>query len=334
SGLLLALFPLLLIILFAAIIYAAAAIDNQGVAGSIPPFEFTQSIVKQYWLVFVGIAGGWFLISFLLHQNIINSVTGAKPLQRADNPEIYNLLENLCISRGLQTPDLYIIDDYALNAYASGISKSSFAITLTKGIIEELNKQELEAVLAHELSHIINRDVRLLVISLVFVGMLSTMCDLVWHSLRHGRGLRIGGGRSGGKDSGKAIIIVLAAAAILSIGYLFSILLRFALSRRREYLADAGAVELTKNPEALISALDKISGRANLNDVPSEYKEMMIENPRVGFMDMFGTHPPIEKRIEALKNTLGGSTSTDTKIAVNPWEPTEVLSEIKSKQDF
>ncbi len=302
SGLLLVMFPLLLVILFGLFFYFYAEFTPDLRDKGITSYKFMAANVRGYGPYAVIIALFWFVISFLFHHGMINALSGARPVTRMEQPRIYNLLENLCISRGMTMPQLQIIHTPALNAFASGIRESDYRITLTSGLIEELNDEELEAVLAHELTHIMNRDVRLLVISLVFVGMISTLCDLAWRSIRYApRSGRATGGK-GSKDVGRGVLV---AAVVLAIGYLFSIVLRFALSRRREYLADAGAVELTKNPDAMVSALEKISGNSEMKAVPSEFKEMMIENAHDNFVGIFATHPPIERRIRALRD-IGG----------------------------
>ena len=250
---------------------------------------------------FIFVIGGvvvWFVIAWFSHQSLINKETHARPLERKENPKVYNLLENLCISRGITMPKLFIIDSDALNAYASGISEKTYAVTLTSGIINRLEDDELEAVIAHELSHIMNRDVRLLIISVIFVGIISMISEmLVRGVLRGGFGRRRGGGNNGGGH----IVIILMVIAVAAFGYLLSIFIRFALSRRREYLADAGAVELTKNSDALIRALEKISGNSDIEGVDDDVKQMMIDN-EVSFLGMFATHPPIKDRIAVLKN--------------------------------
>jgi heat shock protein HtpX len=175
-----------------------------------------------------------------------------------------------------------------------------------------LDDAELEAVLAHELTHIRNRDVRLLVISVVFVGIFSFVGEIAFRGLMNSGGFRSSGGssRSSSRDSGGggAIIAIAAALAMVAVAYALAIVIRFALSRRREYLADAGAVELTKNPDAMISALQKISGNAVVN-APSEVREMFIENPHSDFASLFATHPPIDKRIQRLVQFAGGRAS-------------------------
>lgn len=243
-------------------------------------------------------AGLWFLIAWFSHQAIINRATGAKSVDRKDEPELYNLLENLCISRGMTMPRLAIIENPALNAYASGLTESQYTVTVTRGLMETLDKAELEAVLAHELSHIRHRDVRLMVIAVIFVGILSFVGELFFRGLLHG------GGRGGRSKNAGALILI--AGAMVGIAWVLAIVIRFTLSRKREYMADAGAVELTKNPDAMISALAKIDGHSRLGNTPDEMREMFIENPRVGFMGMFATHPPIPKRIDALVEHAGG----------------------------
>lgn len=250
----------------------------------------------------------WFGIAWMSHQRMINRATGARAISRRDYPKIYNMLENLCISRGLPMPRFFLIDSPALNAYASGIDEKSYAITLTRGIIDTLDDDELEAVIAHELTHIINRDVRLLIISVIFVGMISFLAEMAWRSMAYGR--------YGGRRNSAMPIALL----VLGIGYVFAILLRFALSRKREFLADAGAVELTKNPDAMASALRKISGKALMKNVPDEVRQMCIENPP-GFFSLFATHPPIEERIAVLEHYAGARKVAYEPTQHGPWGP-------------
>ena len=201
-------------------------------------------------------------------------------------------------------PKLNIIETDALNAFASGITDDTYTVTLTRGLINTLDRDELEAVIAHELTHIRNRDVRLLIISVVFVGIFSFFGEMVFRGLfRTGR--HIGGhtrSRNGDSRGGGALILI--AVAVIAIAYLLSIVIRFALSRKREFLADAGAVDLTRNPDAMISALEKISGRSKV-DIPGGVQQMMIDNPSP-FAGIFLTHPPIEKRVTALQDYAGG----------------------------
>ncbi|HXZ67603.1 MAG TPA: M48 family metallopeptidase, partial [Alphaproteobacteria bacterium] len=235
---------------------------------------------------------------------IIHMATGAHPVTREEQPELYNLIENLCISRGLTTPKLYIIDTDVMNAYASGIDEKSYAITVTQGLLERLNKREMEAVLAHELTHIIDRDTRVLIVTIVFTGMISFLAQMLWRNLQIMSWTRSRRERGGG---GAVVIIMLVSAVAMAIGYVLALVLRFAVSRRREYMADAGSVELTKDPSALISALRKISTNPDVPHVPTEVRQMFIENPPSAFDigGLFATHPPIEARIKVLEE-LGG----------------------------
>tara|TARA_R110002073_G_scaffold210075_1_gene370621 strand:- start:2846 stop:3880 length:1035 start_codon:yes stop_codon:yes gene_type:complete len=250
------------------------------------------------------VAGIWFVIAWFGHQAMIDAATGAHKVERSDEPELYNLLENLCISRGITMPSLRIIERPEMNAFASGLTEKQYTVTVTRGLMQSLDKDELEAVLAHELSHIRHKDVRLLVISVIFVGIFSFLAQIAFRALFHGAFMRVGSSRRG--NGGNAIIIVLIAVAIVAVAYGLAIAIRFALSRKREYMADAGAVELTRNPDAMIGALEKISGHAAIEDAPDGVREMMLENPHTGFAGWFATHPPIEKRIEALIDYAGG----------------------------
>lgn len=232
---------------------------------------------------------------------MINAATDSKPLERSENKRVYNLVENLCISTGMTTPKINIIDDDSLNAFASGIDQRTFSISLSKGIIEKLNDEELEAVIAHELTHIRNRDVRLLIVSIIFVGIFAFISQAIFRTLQFG-----GGGRSKKDSGGWAIFIALILALI---GLLISSLLRFALSRKREYLADAGSAELTHRPLALASALRKISVDPTIEAVKrKDIAQMFIENPQApekkgsfSLGSLFATHPPIDKRIQILE---------------------------------
>ena len=244
----------------------------------------------------------WFLIAFATHSSLIQMATNSKPLERKENMRIYNLTENLCMSVGMTMPKLFIIESDALNAYASGINEKTFSVTLTRGIIEKLNDQELEGVIAHELTHIRNKDVRLLIITIIFVGIFAFAVQMLFRSVLYG-----GAGRrkNNGKDNGgAAILVMLAIAAVV---YLLSMVFKFALSRKREYLADAGAVEMTKNPMAMANALRQISGHSDIEAKSDDVKQMFIDNSEStkGFMasisGVFATHPPIEKRIAVLE---------------------------------
>ena len=303
SVLLLAGFPVLLALMMGAFF---AGIDLLGQRGTydLPRAAHAgwEGILRYGHFALAG-AAVWFLIAFFFHGAMMRMVTGSQPITREQAPKIYNMLENLCISRGIPMPQFEVIDSPALNAFASGLGEKSFKIVLTRGIIEKLQDDELEAVIAHELTHIRNRDVRLLIISVIFVGMISFFCEMLFRSMIHGRRPNYYSRRNG-KDAGGQMAVMLLGLAILAVGYLFAMLIRFALSRKREYLADAGSVELTKNPEAMMRALLRISGNDTVTGMPDDVQQMCIENSH-NFMGIFATHPRIEDRISAIARTTG-----------------------------
>ena len=249
-------------------------------------------------VVLIGV-GIWFLIAWMFHTSLIRRATGSKPLERTENKRVYNLVENLCIQAGMKTPKINIIEDSSLNAFASGINESSFTISLSRGIIDKLDDDELESVIAHELSHIRNRDVRLLIISIIFVGIFAFIAEMAFRSIRFGTF-----SRRGGKNSAPVVLIAILISAIC---YFIALLLRFGISRSREYLADAGAADMTRKPYALASALRKIDQDPYIEAVKSrDVAQLFIDNPShkeksVSIGNLFATHPPIKKRIELLE---------------------------------
>jgi len=265
--------------------YDGLALTNQSFMHSVP-----------FVIIIVGI---WFMIAWSSHTSMINRATAARPLERKENKRVYNLVENLCISQGMKTPKINVIEDDSLNAFASGISEKSYMITLSRGIINKLNDDELESVIAHELTHIQNKDVRLLIISIIFVGIFAFTSEMAFRMILYG-------GRGRKKKDGRVMIIILLLALL---GYLLSILFRFALSRKREYLADAGSVRMTGNALALASSLRKISGDPRIEAVKRrDVAQLFIENPQEkgkgvfsAIGGLFATHPPIEKRIQMLE---------------------------------
>ena len=246
------------------------------------------------------IAGVWFAISYFGSQAMIDVLTGARKVERKTEPELYNLLENLAISRGLRTPTLRIIESDSLNAFASGLHEGRYSVTVTRGLMRTLDKAELEAVLAHELTHIMAKDVRTMVIASIFAGIVSVIAEMVFRGLFYARG----GGR---RDNKNAMPLILIGVAFAVIGFSLAIVIRMMLSRTREYVADAGAVDLTKNPDAMISALRKIDGRSSIN-APDEVQQMFLDNQPdgKGLENLFASHPTIQKRIDALVRYGGG----------------------------
>ena len=246
----------------------------------------------------------WIVIAYYFHQSMIDAVTGGREIQRADDPRLYTILENLCISRGIPTPRLKVIESDALNAFATGMNAKQYSITVTTGLLDRLDDAEIELVLGHELTHIRNGDVRMMVVAVIIVGVISFFAELIFR-LWFYNGFSFRGSRSDERRGGTGIAI-LVAIGLLVVAYLLSFLIRLALSRSREFLADAGSVELTKNPDAMISALRKIEGRGELPGATSAIMEMCIDNPREGFGELFDTHPSVEKRTTALVKFAGG----------------------------
>ncbi|PZU95228.1 MAG: peptidase M48 Ste24p [Chelatococcus sp.] len=255
------------------------------------------------WLPAITVAtAGWVYVGFRINVGLIGLLSGAKAVTREENPKLYRLLENLCISRGMTMPKLAIVQSDALNAFASGVNDKQFTVTVTSGLLAHLDDAEVEAVLAHELTHIRNGDVRLMVIAVVVAGVVSLVGEVVFRGLARSR-LRVSSNSDSKKGNGLAVVIGLA---VIALAWFLAVLIRLSLSRSREYLADAGAVELTKNPDAMISALLKIAGRADMDDVPSGVMDMCFENDPDDFADLFSTHPSVTKRVQALVEMAGG----------------------------
>ncbi len=293
SVLLLVLFPAVILVLVWLFLYFTSNQPEQRV------YYTNENFLRFIPWVSIGVLI-WFTIAYFSHSSMIKRATGSKPLERMENKRVYNLVENLCIGSGMQMPQINLIEDDSLNAFASGIDTPSYTVSLSRGIINKLNDDELEGVIAHELTHIRNRDVRLLIVSIIFVGIFAFLTEALIRSIW------FGGGR--GKKNGTAILIALLLAAV---GFLLSSLFRFALSRKREYMADAGSAEMTKKPWALASALEKVSMDSRIEAVERrDIAQLFIDNPQekkkgslsMSFSSIFSTHPPIEKRIEILKN--------------------------------
>lgn len=275
--------------------------------------------LERWWLpVLVSIA--WFGVAYAIHTELIRWATGAQPVERKEQPRLYNLVENLCISRGLPVPRIEIMPTMQLNAYAAGLETEDAVVAVTTGLLQALDDDELEAVLAHELTHIRNRDVQLMVVATVFAGGLTLLGDAL-HSIYRvcsggsnspsdSGGWSWGGSSRGGGSDGESGLPVLAAVAAIAVGifclaltHVFALLNRLAISRAREFMADAGAIEMTKNPDALIRALRKIEGNDEIPDLSAGVSAMMISS---SFEGLFSTHPSIEDRVAALVQFAGG----------------------------
>ncbi len=293
-------------------VYAGALIAETLSYDASVPWLMHKAFLDLIWAAPFATAGTlvWIVIAYFFNQSLVDAVTGASEATRKEQPRLYNLLENLCISRGIPMPKLKVMDDGALNAFASGLNEKQYSITVTSGLLANLSDQELEAVLGHELTHIRNGDVRMLVIAVIIAGVIGFFAELLFRIFFQG-GWRWGGSSSrsssdGDRGKGGGGIVILIAIALVVASWLLSTAIRFALSRKREFLADAGSVELTKNPDAMIMALRKIESRGELEGATSAVMEMCVDNPREGFADLFATHPSIESRVKALVEFAGG----------------------------
>lgn len=238
------------------------------------------------------------LISYYQGDKIILATNGAKEIKKADAPELYRTVENLAITAGLPTPKVYIIDHDSPNAFATGRSPETASVTVTTGLLNLMNKQELEGVIAHELSHIKNYDIRLTMMVIMLLGIVVLMSDLF---------LRIGLRRKSEKDNQTQLIFLLIAVVLAIIAPIVAKIMQLAISRQREFLADADSALLTRYPEGLASALEKIK----TVDIPypeasKSSANLYISNPygeKASWLKkMFATHPPIDERINRLRN--------------------------------
>ena len=301
SGLLLAGFPVLLLGMVYAMtlgLMAGRMLPTTGTAGG--DMAYAAGLMAASAPLALTAAAIWFAIAYVFNQSIIDMATGARKVGRGAEPEFYNALENLCISRGLAMPAARVIETEGMNAFASGLHEGRFSVTVTRGLLQNLDRDELEAVLGHELTHILNRDTRTMVIASIFAGIITLICQIIFRSIWWSGG-RVGRGR---RDGGGAVFWLVAMAAA-AVGYVLAIVIRMAISRSREYVADAGSVELTKNPDAMISALQKVSGHTHL-DAPPSMRAMFLEDDDDGVFGLFATHPPVAKRIAALRHYGGG----------------------------
>jgi heat shock protein HtpX len=307
------LFLLIYVLVFAGALLAEVVINSDG---SVRYYMMRAS--RDMVTAFPYATGGtalWIVIAYFFHQNMIDAVTGGQDVTRKQQPRLYNLLENLCISRGIPMPKLKVMDSPALNAFASGLNRRQYAVTVTSGLLKTLNDQEIEAVLGHELTHIRNGDVQLMVVAVIIAGVVGFFGELffrVFTNISWGSGGSSSRSSSSSSDSdskgsgGGAVIVVIIAIVLIVMAWLLSQVVKMALSRSREFLADAGSVELTKNPDAMISALRKIENRGELPGATSAVMELCVDNPREGFADLFATHPSVDSRVKALVQFAGG----------------------------
>jgi heat shock protein HtpX len=319
SILLLAGFPVLLV----AMGYAVALLLVAGQAPDVGTgLALAAQRLPQVIPLALLLAAVWFAIAWFAHRRILDLVTGAKRVtEPRQEPRLWRLTEALCISRGMRLPRLSVIETPARNAFAAGLTADRAAVTVTRGLLDSLDDAELSAVLAHELAHIRNGDARLGVVAAVFVGVITLVTDGAWQMMKLMRFGRMGGmGRSrssssrasggGGRGGGGALVVLaLVAIAILVavLAHLLAVVLRMALSRNREYLADAGAVEMTANADAMIAALRKVAQRPDLPAVPDQVRALFLHDAALSRgWSWFATHPPMEDRVAALVRYGGG----------------------------
>lgn len=239
--------------------------------------------------------------SYWWSDRIVLSISKAKPASRNEFFDLYNVTENLSISAGLPMPKLYVVDDPAPNAFATGRDKNHAVVCVTTGLLEKLERSELEGVIAHELSHIGNRDILLMSAVVVLVGFLSIISDMFLRSMWWG-----GGRRNGDREGGSGGVLAIIGIVLIILSPIIATLIKLAISRRREYLADASGVLLTRYPEGLASALQKISTYSMpMKSVSSATAHLFISNPfggkKTSISNLFQTHPPIEERIKRLR---------------------------------
>ena len=261
-------------------------------------------------------AVGSALFSYYFSDSITLAMSSATPVDRRSNPELYRVVENLCITAGLPTPRIYVIDDPAMNAFATGRDPAHAVVCVTSGLLQSMDKVELEGVIAHELSHVGNYDIRLSTIIVVLVGLISLMSDWFLRATMFG-----GGRRRSSKDGGQLQVIFFVIGIVLAIiSPIIAAIIQLAVSRKREYLADASGALLTRYPEGLARALEKISqhdvalSEANkatahlyfvnplsLSDNQGSASQANSQSSGSWFVGLFNTHPPIQDRIKKLR---------------------------------
>ena len=259
-------------------------------------------------IILLVIAAVLFIISYSSGHNIIASMAGAHPVKREEEPYLYHTVESMAISAGLPTPKAYIIETDIPNAFAAGNRPDRAVVAVTRGLLNKMDRLELEGVIAHEMAHIKNYDVLAATLAVVMAGTIITISELLLYGSRYSA-LSMRGGRGGrGGGAGTAVIIVLMILVAI-LAPLFARLIKYSISREREYLADATAAELTGYPEGLASALEKLSGQ-QVAKGPLDHKALhglYIVNPTLGMKskkksrNLFSTHPDSESRITRLR---------------------------------
>jgi len=259
-------------------------------------YQFNSPIILLIAVIF---SSSMSLTSYWYSDKIVLAMSKAKEVKRNENPELYRLVENLCITAGLPLPKIYIIEEMAPNAFATGRDPQRAVVAVTRGLLNKLDRSELEGVIAHEISHIGNRDILLQTVVVILVGMVALLSD--WFL----RWTIFGGRRNSDKGGGQIAAIMMLIGLILAILSPFiALLIQLAISRKREFLADADGALLTRYPEGLAKALEKISqDTTKLKVANKAMAHMYISNPFKGkkVRKMFLTHPPVEERLKALR---------------------------------
>lgn len=263
----------------------AQGYDGPGVLG-----------IVGFTLIFTGLIN---FFSYYYSDKLVMSVSGAKPLSKSENPQVYNTVENLCIATGSPMPKIYIVEDEAPNAFATGRDPKHASVAVTTGLLKRLDKLELEGVLSHELSHINNYDSRLMTIVVILVGVVAMITDIFFRMSFHSRD---------GRDRKGAAVFVVIALILAILSPIVAEIIKLAISRRREFLADASGALITRHPEGLANALLKISEYPeSLKSANTATAHLYIQSPFKGedskrwLTNLFSTHPPIEERVKALR---------------------------------
>lgn len=258
-------------------------------------------------VVAAGLVALW---SYYGGGSAILGMSGAREIAKDDDPQLFNVVEEMAIAAGVPAPRVYLIDDTALNAFATGRDPEHASVAITRGLRAKLSRAELQAVIAHEVSHVRHFDIRLMMLLATLVGMVVLVTDFFWRTLRF-RSFTGGGRRGGSRDGGAGAALFVVAIVFSVVAPIFARIIQLAASREREYLADAGAVELTRNPGAMISALQKLSSDNEVLEVANRATaHLYIVQPIKKFekraKGLFATHPPMESRIERLRTLVPG----------------------------
>jgi heat shock protein HtpX len=245
------------------------------------------------------------LSSYFGGGRIVMGISGAREIQKSENPQLSNVVEEMAIAGGLPMPRIFIINDTAPNAFATGRNPQHAMVAVTTGLLDKLNRSELQGVIAHEMSHVRNYDILFAMMMAVMVGVIALLSDFFLRSTFWG----VGGRRSSRREKGGGGLLVILAIVLAILAPIFSKLIQLAVSRQREYLADASAVELCRDNEGLASALEKISGDKEVLEVANRATQhLYIVNPIKPFETrakaLFSTHPPINERVKRIRSIV------------------------------